>query len=224
MEKKVYILMMALCLFNNLLLKAQIQKDTTLALNNNFKVKFSKGESFGNFKTFNSITVLHKGVKVYSGNKYEYELGDKLYPFIIKTGENSFELLLEVNDRPNKNFLQHVKIKNNKTFQINKLPTFIAKAADLENNHTLEFAGFWGYSEVWGDHNSLTDYNPILFYKITSTGIMLDTVLTIQRNTSIYGVFKGFEDDTNKPVSVKRAKQFQSEIARIEAVAKKDKK
>ncbi|MDB5122306.1 MAG: hypothetical protein JWP94_435 [Mucilaginibacter sp.] len=219
MKLKIYLF--AILLFFCLRSWAQnFAKEKTIALNSDFSLHLSKGEDFGNFSTYSTLFVFHAGKRVFSDTTREYEFGDRLYPIINKLNTNSYEILLEVNDRPNKNYLMHIMVSNNKIVKKSKLPTFIARAADLAGNKTLEYAGFWGYSEIWGDHNELTDYNPILYYKVTKDGIKIDTVLTIQKNTAIYGKFRGFEDDTNKPVPVTTAKKFAAEIKRIESLTK----
>ncbi|MDP9049073.1 MAG: hypothetical protein M3N14_13140 [Bacteroidota bacterium] len=220
MNEKIYFFVFLL-LFCAVSRAQNFAKAKTIVLNLDFSLHISNGEDFGNFSTYSTLVILHRGKRVFSDTTREYEFGDKLYPIFNKLNVNTYEILLEVNDRPSKNYLMHFILRDNKIVKKEKLPTFIAKAADLAGNTTLEYAGFWDNREIWGDRNELTDYDPILFYKITKAGIMLDSALTIKTNTAIYGKFMGFKDDTNKPVPIRTADKFTAEIKRIESIANK---
>jgi hypothetical protein len=197
------------------------KKDTVLNLKYVFKAEFCRGDDYGSFSTYSTVVLYHNNIKLFTDTNYEYELGDKLYPIVNAINLSTFEILLEVNDRPSKNFLWFIRINRDKVIKKQKLPTFISKPLDLEGNNILYFAGYWGYNEVWGNKSELTDYNPILYYKLSRNGIVLDSALTVKKNTLIYGKFMGFEDSTDKPVSVKLGKKFQVEIAKIKALSEK---
>ena len=173
----------------------------TLEFDFGFKVTVGEEEDFETFKTYtyfklernNKIVYLDSLIKK-NGRIFctEYEFGDKLFPIILQTENNSFELLFEVNDRPNKNYLKRLFISNDKLVGQDKLPTFEAQPIDINNDGIKEYAGFWDYSQNWGENYSLTAYNPILYYSVTETGLKLDSLLTKQRNEIIYGQFYGF--------------------------------
>ena len=133
-----------------------------------------------------------------------YTFDDSLFPIILQTGENSFELLFEIDNRPSKNYLKRLFVSNDKLLGQDKLPTFEAKPTDINNDGTKEYGGFWHYSQIWGENDNLTAYNPILYYSITETGLKLDSLLTKQQNEIIYGQFYGFSfsEDNEQPISV----------------------
>ncbi|MDP4208102.1 MAG: hypothetical protein Q8928_04725 [Bacteroidota bacterium] len=193
--------------------KSEIKK--TFNFDYGFNVEVGKEENFKTFKTYSFFELKKSGIAVYTDTSQEYEFSDKLYPIVLQTGQKTFELLFEVNDRPNKNYLKRLFIKDGKVTKTDKLPTFITKAYDLNNDGNEEYAGFWDYSEVWGESESITDYNPILYYRITTTGLQLDSLLTIERNKAIYGQFYGFDfsEKIKMPISISR--KFEKEITRI---------
>jgi len=188
----------------------------TLQLDFGFKVTLGKEEDFETFKTYSLFELSKSGKIIYSDTLLEYELGDKKYPITLQVGQKMFELLFEVNDRPNKNFLKRLTIKNEEVIKIDSLPTFISKATDLDNDGIKEYVGFWDWGEEWGDKELKTDYNPLLFYKITAAGLQLDSLLTKEKNTEIYGQFYGFKinEEIEFPISV--TKKFEKEMERIE--------
>ena len=195
------------------------QANLILKLDYGFSIKFSDVDDYKTFKVYKQVELFNNGAKVFSDNKLEYEVNGK--PTIIAIDATTFEILLEVNDRPNKNYIKLLRITNNKIISENKLPTFITKASNLDNDKLLEYAGFWDYGEVWGDNNELTAYNPILYYEITKDGIKLDSTLTIKKNTEIYKKFGGFEYNEKNPVSIKLSEKFNNEVERIEKIGKK---
>jgi hypothetical protein len=199
---------------NNTETNIKIEKCIKLA--NAFVVNVGKGEDFGTFKTYSFFELTYSDRVIYTDTLHEYELGGRLYPIVLPTGTNKYELLFEVNDRPNKNYLTRLFVENGKIIRKDTLPTFISKANDLDGDGIKEYAGFWDYSEMWGENNALTAYNPILYYKVLSTGIKLDSILTLKRNKLIYGEFHGFEYDERIEMPVTTSKKFETEVDRIE--------
>ena len=167
-------------------------------------------------KTYTLFILTHNNKPIYTDTSLtEYEFGDKLYPIVRAIDKETFEVFTEVNFRPGKNYLSYFKIRRDKIIDRQKLPTFISKAANLDNDDTLEYAGFWDGTETWGENNSLTGYSPIIYYEIKPDGLHIDSLLTIDKNKSIYGSFKGFEYNQKfeMPVSVKV--KFNQEIERM---------
>jgi len=199
---------------NNTQTNIKIEKSIKLA--NGFIVKVGKSEDFETFKTYSFFELTHSDKVIYTDTMREFEFGDKLYPIVLHTGADSYELMFEVNDRPNKNYLLRLFVKNQRLVRNDTLPTFITKAYDLDGDGIKEYVGFWCYNETWGENNDLTAYNPILFYKIRPTGLTLDSTLTINRNKKIYGEFSGFYYDESHTVSIGKADKFGVEINRIE--------
>ena len=188
----------------------------TIKLDFGFTLTVGQEEDFGKFKTYTFFQLTRNNTIVYIDSSLtEYEFGNVLFPIILKTGENSFELLFEINDRPNKNYLKRLFIKDNKLVNQDKLPTFEAKPKDINKDGIKEYAGFWNYSQVWGDNNDLTTYNPILYYSVTTIGLKLDSLLTKQRNEMIYGKFYGFSFSENYEQPKSAAEKFGQELKLI---------
>ena len=189
----------------------------TINLNYGFNVTVGQTEDFGNFTTYTFFELTRNNKIIYSDSSLtEYEFGDKLYPIVMKTGENTYELLFEINDRPNKNYLKRFFLKNDTLCKEDKLPTFISEAKDLDNDGVKEYAGFWDYAQVWGENDNLTAYNPIVYYELKNNGLQLDSILTIERNKAIYGQFNGFSFSEEKEQSTSSLKLFSKELNKIE--------
>lgn len=193
----------------------RIKIEKSIKLANGFTVKVGKGNDYETFITYSFFELTHFDKAIFVDTLREYEFGDKLYPIVLQAGADKYELLFEVNDRPNKNYLLRLFVRNESIVKKDTLPTFITKAHDLDGDGISEYAGFWDYGEVWGENNDSTDYNPILFYKVISTGLKLDSVLTIKRNTKIYGEFRGFKFSEKHAVSLAKAELFGTEVDKI---------
>lgn len=183
-----------------------------------FEIFAEKGEDYGDFITYSSVIIKHNQKNIYVDTSNEYEFSNTLYPLIFKISDSRFELLIEVNSRPNKNYLSLLHIQNDKVIKIDTLPTFLCKGKKLSQGNSIIYAGMWDDSEEWTDKNKqrLTVYNPIMFYKVTDHGISLDTSLTIKRNKLVYGSFKGFQYSEQTPIKVKSlGNKLNMEIRRI---------
>jgi hypothetical protein len=195
----------------------KVNKDLkTIKLDFDFIVYVGQVEDFDNFQTYTFFQLTRNNTTIFADSSLtEYEFGNKLFPIIIKTGDNSFELLFEINDRPNKNYLKRLFIKDNKLEKQDKLPTFEGNPIDVNHDGIEEYVGFWDYSQVWGANNNITAYNPILFYSLTTKGLMIDSSLTRERNEVIYGKFLGFafSEKHEQPTSV--IEIFENELKRI---------
>lgn len=191
------------------------KKTKTLQLDFGFKVILGQKENYKTFTTYSLFELSKSDKIIYIDTLDEYEFGDKTYPITLKAGKNEFELFFEVNDRPNKNYLKRLTIKDEKVIKIDSLPTFLTIATDLDKDGIKEYAGFWDYSEGYGESESRTDYNPILYFKITTTGLKLDSLLTKERNEVIYGQFYGFEFSKKTEMSISVYENFRKELNRI---------
>ena len=188
----------------------------TFELDFDFKVTVGEEKNFGTFTTYTYFRLDKDNSTIYLDTlSNEYEFGNNLFPIVMQTGENSFELLFEINDRPSKNYLKRLFFSNNKLVEQDKLPIFEAKAQDINGDGIEEYAGYWDYAQAWGENNSLTAYNPILYYSVTKTGLKLDSVMTRKRNEVIYVEFYGFsfsEKDV-QPISI--VEKFERELKSI---------
>jgi hypothetical protein len=192
----------------------QVQK--TIKLDNDFEIKIGQKEDFEKFETYTLFILTHKNKQLYVDTSLtEYEFGDKLYPIVRQLDKETFEILVEVNNRPSKNYLKYVKVHQEKIIGTEQLPTFISSASNLDTDDNLELAGFWDWSETWGDNGSLTVYNPIIYYELKPTGITLDSALTINKNKKIYGDFHGFKYNEKVEIKTNENKKWGEEIDRI---------
>ncbi|MDL2231438.1 hypothetical protein LJB85_01715 [Porphyromonadaceae bacterium OttesenSCG-928-L07] len=167
-------------------------------------------ELYLNFKLERGNSIVYSDT-----SSLEYEFNDNNFPIVMQTGDNCFELLFEVNDRPNKNYLKRLFINNEKLVGQDRLPIFEANPIDINNDGIKEYAGYWDYSQIWGANDDLTAYNPILYYSVTKTGLKLDSLLTKERNEMVYGQFYGFSfsEKYEQPISV--FKKFEQELKLI---------
>ncbi len=198
----------------NLNIDNQVQK--VIKLGNDFEIKVGKKEIFEGVETYTLFFLTHKNKLLFLDTSLtEYEFEDKLYPIIRQLDKETFEILVEVNERPNKNSLKYFKVYRDKIISTEKLPTFISKVSNLDKDDNLEFAGFWDWGETWGDKGSLTAYNPILYYELRPNGITLDSTLTVNKNKEIYGDFYGFKYNEKVEIKTNETKKRENEIDRI---------
>jgi hypothetical protein len=192
----------------------QVQK--TVKLDNDIEIKVGQKEDFGKFETYTLFILTHKNKQIYIDTSLtEYEFGDKLYPIVRKLNNETFEILVEINDRPSKNYLKYFKVCQDKIVSIEKLPTFISKASNQDKDSNLEFAGYTYWGETWGDAGTATFYNPIIYYELRPSGITLDSTLTISKNKEIYGDFHGFKYNEKVEVKNNVTQKRNNEIDRI---------
>jgi hypothetical protein len=191
-------------------------KKTTIKLDFGFIATVGQEENFQTFKTYTYFDLTRDTKTIYVDSALtEYEFGNKLYPIVLQTGKNRYELLFEINDRPSKNYIKRITIDDDQVVKQDKLPTFLSKPTDINNDGVKDYAGFWDYSQVWGENNDLTAYNPILYYSITKTGLQLDSLLTKERNKKIYGKFYGFSFSEKYQQPISATKKFDEEIKLI---------
>lgn len=163
-------------------IEKNIDTATVRELDFGFKVRVS-GEGVGE--------ILHNNIRLFIDTAHAYTLYNKVYPIIKKIDTNTFELLVETDERPSKNLAQLFKVKNNKVSKQGQIPTFDGKPEMIDS--VLTYHGFWDYGEVWGTQGKMrTVYNPVLYYKFSVAGWRLDTAITIKKIKQEYGRFRGF--------------------------------
>jgi hypothetical protein len=189
----------------------QFQK--RIQLEHGFEIKAGGYEQLGPLETYTLLVVTRSGKEVFKDSSLtEYTFGNTHYPEVTRIGQETFELLLQVNDRPNRDYLRWVKVQRNQLVKSDSLPLFIAEAANLDEDKAPERAGYWGGGEVWGENNALTAYNPILYYEQSPEGLRLDSTLTRTRNQLIYGNFPGFDLGEGIPVPATLMEKFDQEV------------
>ncbi len=120
----------------------------------------------------------------------EFEFSNRIWKPIIQIAKNKFQLLLEINDRPNKNKILMLTIEDNKLVNEITIPTFDTFFFDNSNNKF--FIGQSEFPEAV-DNNKKTQYIPTLFFIEKKTGFELDTSRTIKFNKKKWGKFYGFQ-------------------------------
>jgi hypothetical protein len=195
-------------------IEQEIQK--TIKLDYGFEINVGREEDFDDFQVYSLFILKHNNKPIYMDTSMtEYEFGDKLFPIIRPIGKETFEILVEVNNRPSKNYLIYIKVRQDKIVGIEKLPTFIAGASNLDSDDYLEFAGFWDNGETWGENYALTTYNPIIYYELRPEGITLDTTLTNTKDKEIYGDFLVDNNSKNVEINTRVTQKREAEIDRI---------
>ena len=181
-----------------------------------FWVTIGEEEDFEKFKTYTYFKLERNNEIVYHDNSLtEYEFGNSLFPIVLQTGENCFELLFEINNRPFKNYLKRLFVSNDKFVNQDKLPAFEDNPVDINNDGIKKYVGSFDDFEIWGENPHRTGYNPILYYSVTETGLKLDSLLTKQRNEIIYGHFYGFSYNNNIEQPINVLDKFYQEIKLI---------
>lgn len=184
-------------------------------LTDGFKLELGHEKEYPSFKSYGYVRLLHNGKKVFSDSTYEYESPIKLSPLVVQAGNNEFEVLLEVSDRPNKSYLKRLFISSDKVVKEDKLPTFIALPSDLNGDGQEEYAGYWAFNETWGENHEMTDYNPILYYTITKEGLKINKDYTRKQNDAIFGSFYGYEYSQDIDIPATSLTKHSEEIIRI---------
>ncbi len=179
-----------------------------------FSVVLGEEESFDKFKTYTYFELKKNNRTIFIDSLLvEYEFGNKIYPIISQTGKDNYELLFEVNNRPNRNYSKVFFIKDDELVKTTILPCF---EWEFNKDKTKYYIGLWENSQTYGDNYSLTSYNPILYYSITKNGnIRMDSILTIEKNKEIYGEFYGFTYNENIEISVEKLEKMNVELEKI---------
>jgi hypothetical protein len=182
--------------------------------------KINLGHGFrlvGNFSddfVYNKISVFRDGIFIFSDNTHEFFRNKISFQKVYSFKNNTFAILIERLEAPNKNLLYCYNIEYNKLKKKDILPLFIALPKNLDGDSNLEVAGFRDNFQMKND--STIGYEPIIFYEFTNYGIQLDKTLIISKNKSIYGKFYGYEiNETLDFYSPKILQKLELEISRI---------
>jgi hypothetical protein len=124
----------------------------------------------------------------------EFEFENRIWEQAKQIDKDKYQLLLELNDRPNKNKIVLLTIQNKKLISKQIIPTF--DSCFVVDGKTKEYQGELEYAEAV-DKAQKTQYIPTLFYLDKQSGIVLDTAKTIIFNTDKWGKFYGFKPDFN---------------------------
>ena len=192
--------------------------DTAVNAGFRFKIAYNTIEYSNHQKDHNLLLITHNQNLIYcDSSQNEYELNDSLNPSLISLGRNTFELFLEVDDRPNKNYLKMLKIQSDKVIDSQRTPAFSFKPCHLYGDTTLVYADTWGYPEAWTDsaNRNLVTCDPIMYYKLTKNGLILDSIYTIKKNKEIFEIANVFTEKELKSIPISKDSKRKKEIKRI---------
>lgn len=178
-----------------------------------FTISYDLAEDLETYKTYNNVKIFKDGNEIFYDNQgNEYVFTNPKIPMVLKINDNHFEILLEIDGRPNMNTIRHLKIIGNNVENVNTLPLLSEKAIDIDNDGIPEYVGIWNHTQIWGDNEEFMAYNPILYFALTEKGLLINEKLTIEKNKQIYGAFHGFEFDGDNVQSSENLAQIGREL------------
>ena len=172
---------------NNVLAK----KDTIIYFSKHIRVVGHRSKEFG-WTSFNPIEIFLDENQIFRDTKKEYWLSgleSNQYPRLLECVDGSFQLLIEVDERPNQNELQLFSISKNGQIQHNEVPIFNWNPRDIDHNGKLEVMGVLTNGETIAKGDTAL-YNPTLVYELSNRCLMLDSSATIKIND--VGKFHGY--------------------------------
>jgi hypothetical protein len=167
--------------------------DTIIVFSNRIKLTGKHSNDFGG-TSFKPISILFDNKVIYRDSLNEYWLtgyASKQYPKLLKCADGSYQLLIEVDERPNENELTRLTIYQNGNIIQDRLPIFNWSPTDIDNDGKLEVSGILTNGETIASGDTAF-YNPTLIYKLTDNCLSLDSLATIEKNKKIWGQFYGY--------------------------------
>lgn len=148
-------------------------------------------EDFGDEQIFSSLKILRNGKTIYQNDTdTRFVLDKKKYPKVLKLDSALFVVLVEIWDTPDINKLLAVYVNNSSVIRTDILPFF---SQEYGAKPTI-LSGVMNIIEVPCLDCDSSFYQPVLYYRVSSKGIILDSSLTIRKNTEYYGTFLGFQN------------------------------
>lgn len=171
-------------------------EEKEIILNEGVKIKLLIEEtSFSAMNTYNEIEIWIGSHRVYKEESAtEYIFDNNIWPQARKVENGIYEVVIEVFDAPDINKLHAFYFKGNNLINTKVLPFFGSMPEDINYDGSKEFFGVMHISDAHENPDSCY-YNPVLYYKVSNSGIDLDSSLTIQMNKKIWGDFYGFEQN-----------------------------
>lgn len=167
--------------------------DTIIVFNDYVKVIGQHSDEFGG-TSFNPISVVYKNKLIFKDSLNEYWLtgfDSDQYPKFFNCADGNYQLLIEVDERPNQNELMRLTISEDGKARQDRLPIFYWAPTDIDNDGKLEVSGILTNGETIADGDTAF-YNPILVYEITANCLEFDSTTTIEKNKKIWGQFHGY--------------------------------
>ena len=160
--------------------------DTVIVLTKSINLIASEKDDIG----LRKIKLVNIGETIFNDTINGYLLS-KNYPKVLMCDNNTFQILLEVDNRPNFNTLKLLTINNNVISNTEEIPVFDWKPKDIDNDNILEISGYLTNGETISNGDTAF-YNPKLIYKISKNGLILDSINTKLENIKLWGQFYGY--------------------------------
>jgi len=168
--------------------------DTVVVVSDHLKLTGQHSDDFGG-KSFNPISVFLDNKLIFKDSLNEYWLTgyeSNQYPKFSSCRDGSFQLLIEVDERPNQNELARLTISINGQLHQDRLPIFNWNPADIDNDGKLEVSGILTNGETIANGDTAF-YNPTLVYELADNCLSFDSLATIEKNKKIWGQFYGYQ-------------------------------
>jgi len=169
------------------------QTDTVIVFSDRISLSGIHSDEFGG-TSFKPISLMLDNITIFRDSINEYWLSgfeSDQYPKLLTCADGSFQLLIEVDERPNSNELLRINISTNGQIHHDRLPIFRWQPIDLDNDGKLELYGVLTNGETIASGDTAF-YNPTLVYELNGNCISLDSSATVEKNKKIWGMFYGY--------------------------------
>ncbi len=167
--------------------------DTVIVLSDRIKLAGQFSHEF-EAVSFKPIAVFLDSKEVFHDSLNEYwltGLSSRQYPKLLNCSDGSFQLLVEVDERPNQNELRRITISKEGRVKTDNLPIFKWNPLDTDNDGKVEVEGILTNGETISDGDTAY-YNPTIVYEISNQCLALDRQATRSVNKKIWGKFYGY--------------------------------
>jgi hypothetical protein len=164
--------------------------DTVIVVSNHIKLSGYHSSDFGG-TSFKPIIVSFDKKIVFQDSLNDYWLtgySTKHYPKFLKCTNGDYQLLIEVDERPNKNELTSFTVTKNGQLYQARLPLFNWNPEDIDNDGKFELKGILTNGETIANGDTAF-YNPTLVYELEDNRLTLDSSATLEINRRIWGKF-----------------------------------
>ena len=171
-----------------------IRVDTIIVFSSHIKLTGQHSTEFGG-TSFNPISIFSDNKLIFKDSTKEYWLTSNestQYPKHLECADGNCQILIDVDERPNKNELVRLTITKDGKLTQDRLPIFIWNPLDIDNDKKLELEGVLTNGETTSNGDTAF-YNPTLLYELTDSGLCLDSAATKEKNIKIWGQFYGYE-------------------------------
>jgi hypothetical protein len=167
-------------------------------------------ENFDDYINYYNLSIFFKDSLIFNDNQKEFRLDENpYYSKIIKT-HDGYDILLEFDDRPFRNKILLLKIKNKSIFKVEIIPSFNNYPKDINFDGYAEYFGQLQYDDFVCKKCDSINYNPILYYNMNEyEGVILDSLTTIEQNKKFFLDFYGFKP--NNKIKVKINELYKTE-------------